>query len=190
MRAKSYNELSNSIVKNCFVSPKIRGKLSSQEIIKGQNAIDIDEYLSSPPHLLLAKREVKKPYAALLGGSLSAMKISKSLGYQMRASIQDLMSELKEQGKDYDLLLEGGFYGDSDRRWNLYLNGERFAIIDDDYGYDCFDESAALFKTKIAELIEDAERRSTICPLSRAERERLNKKIDSEPLKWGRSTSS
>lgn len=164
------------------------GIIGQLDEIKGRKAIDIDDYLNSPPHPLLARREVTHPYVELKVESLPAMRVIRSLGYQMRASIQDLMSELEEWGKDYDLLLEGGFYGDNERRWNLYVNDEHFATIDADYGYDCFDESANLFKMRIAELIKDAERRSKIKPLGKQERDHLDKELDYEPMKWGRST--
>lgn len=144
---------------------------------------DIDDYLNSPPYGLFARRSVRNFYQ--LPHSWPAAKFLSALGFQMRATIQDLASELRKQGRDYDLLLQGGPEGKRGY-WKLLLNGELFATIDRDYGFDCFDVSSTQFKDKVAELIDQAEQRSKIRPLSERERKDLDARLMSEPMEWGR----
>lgn len=125
------------------------------------------------PHMLLACRKVEHFYSEVVHGSSTSTKLSSSLGYQMQESIKDLKEEFKAFGKDYELHLDGGYYGDDLHRWDLYVNGEHLATIDKDYGYDCFDVSATCFKDTIAAMIE----LSDIQPLTKIEREMLNAQI-------------
>lgn len=159
---------------------------AKKQLANPPESIDIDDYLNSPPHNLLAWRSVRHHYVDRFPASFAGAKIIRSLGFQMRASVQDLAEELRAQGRDYDLLLKGGFWGNRDGRWELLLNGERFALIDRDYGFDCFDVSSTQFKDEIAELIEQAEQKSKIHPLSERERKELDARLMSEPLEWGR----
>lgn len=125
------------------------------------------------PHMLLSCRKVEHLYSEVVHGSVTATKLSSSLGYQMQESIRDLMEEFKAFGRDYELHLEGGYYGNDLHRWDLYVNGEHLATIDKDYGYDCFDVSSTCFKDTIAAMIE----LSDIQPLTKIEREVLNAQI-------------
>lgn len=164
---------------------RARWEQTKKHLANPPKSIDVDDLLNSPPYNLVARRSVRHRYVDRLPGSLAAAKMFMSLGFQMRASVQDLAEELRAQGRDYDLLLKGGFWGNKGR-WELLLNGERFALIDCDYGFDCFDVSSTQFKDRIAELIDQAEQKSKIHPLSERERGELDTRLMSKPLEWGR----
>lgn len=123
--------------------------------------------------MLLAFRRVRNFYTEPVRGSATSIKQSSSLGYQMQKSVEDLMAEFRESGKDYELYLQGGFYGNEMRRWNLYVNDVHLAVIDSDYGYDCFDQSGTFFKDTIGALIE----LSDVEPLTELERKELDAQV-------------
>lgn len=133
---------------------------------------------SHPMHRLLAFRRVRNFYSEPVRVNSTSTNISSSLGYQMEQSIKDLMAELKESGRDYELHLQGGSYGNRLKRWNLYVNDAHLAEIDSDYGYDCFDESGTFFKDTIRSLIE----LSDIQPLTEVERRELDARIKAEKI--------
>lgn len=125
------------------------------------------------PYNLTLTERMRNFYVEPTGGVPTARKLSSSLGYQMTRSVDDLMAELKEAGKDYELHLVGGFHGDERGRWQLYVNGEHLATIDENYGYECFDESGTRFKETVAKLIEQ----SGIQPLTAFERAVLDAQV-------------
>lgn len=122
------------------------------------------------PHYLLAYRTVKHFYSEVVRANVVSSNISSSLGYQMQQSIKDLMDELKDAGRDYELFLRGGYHGDDLNRWEFFVNGEHLATIDRDYGFDCFDISATHFKDTMVILLE----LSDIAPLTELERSMLD----------------
>lgn len=128
--------------------------------------------------MLLAHRVVKHFYSEPVRVNFVSIKASSSLGYQMEKSLEDLETELRAQGKDYDFAFLGGFYGNELDQWELYINGEHFATIDDDYGYDCFDISATHFKDTIGTLLET----SGIEPLTTQERKALDTQREAEKM--------
>lgn len=122
--------------------------------------------------MLIARRVVKNFYKEVVHASSTSVNVTSSLNYQIEESIKDLMMELKDKGLDYELHLERDTR-DNMRQWDLYLNGEHFATIDEDYGYDCFDISVTHFKETIATLIE----LSDIEPLTELERQVLDAQV-------------
>ena len=111
---------------------------------------------------LLAKREVKhylddpathQPHSATEAKGL------RSLAHQMRFSIEMLQRRLEEEGKYYDLMLLRDERMQD--RWHLFANGMEIAVLDDDFGYDCFDVSS----TRFLERVEEALMASRVEPL-------------------------
>lgn len=102
---------------------------------------------------LLAKREVKHYLddpAAHQPHSVTEAKGLRSLTHQMRFSIEMLQRKLEEEGKYYDLVL---LRDERLRnRWHLFANGMEIAVLDDDFGCDCFDVS----NTRLMERLEEA----------------------------------
>lgn len=105
---------------------------------------------------LLAKREVKHYLddpATHQPHSVTEAKGLRSLAHQMRFSIEMLQRRLEEEGKYYDLMLLRDERMQD--RWYLFANGMEIAVLDDDFGYDCFDVSSTRFLERIEEsLIE------------------------------------
>ncbi len=111
---------------------------------------------------LLAKREVKHylddptthhPH------SVTEAKGLRSLAHQMRFSIEMPQRKLEEEGKYYDLaLVRDERMRD---RWHLFANGMEVAVLDDDFGYDCFNVSS----TRFLERVEEALAASGVEPL-------------------------
>lgn len=103
---------------------------------------------------LLAKREVKHYLddpAAHQPHSVTEAKGLRSLTHQMRFSIEMLQRKLEEEGKYYDLvLLRDERMRD---RWHLFANGMEIAVLDDDFGYDCFDVSSTRFLERVEETL-------------------------------------
>lgn len=119
-------------------------------------ADDTTKSKSSYPYYLHSHKRLKHFYVEPVQTNFVSRKFSSSLGYQMEMSIKDLENELRAAGKDFDFVLQGGIYGDWHNQWTLYVNGEQFASIDEDYGYDCFDKSPTHFKETIASLIDSS----------------------------------
>lgn len=115
---------------------------------------------------LLAKREVKHYLddpATHHPHSVTEAKGLRSLAHQMRFSIEMLQRRLEDEGKYYDLmLLRDEQLRD---RWHLFANGMEIAVLDDDFGYDCFDVS----NTRFLERIEESLAASEVDPLSENE---------------------
>lgn len=105
---------------------------------------------------LLAKREVKHYLddpATHQPHSVTEAKGLRSLTHQMRFSIEMLQRKLEEERKYYDLMLLRDERMQD--RWYLFANGAEIAVLDDDFGYDCFDVSSTRFLERIEEsLIE------------------------------------
>lgn len=77
----------------------------------------------------------------------------------MRFSIEMLQRKLEEEGRYFDLmLLRNERMRD---RWHLFANGMEIAVLDDDFGYDCFDASS----TRFLERVEEALAASGVEPL-------------------------
>lgn len=115
---------------------------------------------------LLAKREVKHYLddpATHQPHSVTEAKGLRSLAHQMRFSIEMLQRRLEDEGKYYDLmLLRDERMRD---RWHLFANGMEIAVLDDDFGYDCFDASS----TRFFERVEEALTASKVEPLDESE---------------------
>ena len=105
---------------------------------------------------LLAKRKVKHYLddpAIHQPHSVTEAKGLRSLAHQMRFSIEMLKRKLEDEGKYYDLMLLRDER--TQDRWHLFANGMEIAVLDDDFGYDCFDASGTRFLERIEEsLIE------------------------------------
>lgn len=103
---------------------------------------------------LLAKRKVKHYLddpAIHQPHSVTEAKGLRSLAHQMRFSIEMLQRRLKEEGKYYDLaLVRDERMRD---RWHLFANGMEVAVLDDDFGYDCFDASSMRFLERVEETL-------------------------------------
>lgn len=115
---------------------------------------------------LLAKREVKHHLddpATHQPHSVTEAKGLRSLAHQMRFSIEMLQRRLKEEGKYYDLMLLRDERMQD--RWHLFANGMEIAVLDDDFGYDCFDVSS----TRFFERVEEALTASKVEPLDESE---------------------
>lgn len=129
------------------------------------------------PRMLFASRHVKNTYAEVVHNNPLGTKITSSLDYQMTESLKDLMKELRDEGRDYELYLEK-HPKDILRRWNIYANGEKLAELDEDFGYDCFDISTTCFKETVTQLINN----SNIQPLSQLERNELNAQVKAKKI--------
>lgn len=115
---------------------------------------------------LLAKREVKHYLddpAAHQPHSVTEAKGLQSLAHQMRFSIEMLQRKLEEEGKYYDLMLLRDERMQD--RWHLFANGMEIAVLDDDFGYNCFDASS----TRFLERVEEALTASKVEPLDESE---------------------
>lgn len=115
---------------------------------------------------LLAKREVKHYLddpATHQPHSVTEAKGLRSLAHQMRFSIEMLQRKLEEEGKYYDLMLLRDERMQD--RWHLFANSMEIAVLDDDFGYDCFDVSS----TRFLERVEKAFTASGVEPLSESE---------------------
>ena len=115
---------------------------------------------------LLAKREVKHHLddpATHQPHSVTEAKGLRSLAHQMRFSIEMLQRRLEDEGKYYDLMLLRDER--TQDRWHLFANGMEIAVLDDDFGYDCFDMSS----TRFLERVEKAFAASGVEPLSESE---------------------
>lgn len=115
---------------------------------------------------LLAKREVKHCLddpATHQPHSVTEAKGLRSLAHQMRFSIEMLQRRLEEEGKYYDLMLLRDERMQD--RWHLFANDMEIAVLDDDFGYDCFDVSS----TRFLERVEKAFTASGVEPLSESE---------------------
>ena len=115
---------------------------------------------------LLAKREVKHYLddpATHQPHSVTEAKGLRSLAHQMRFSIEMLQRRLEEEGKYYDLMLLRNERMQD--RWHLFANGAEIAVLDDDFGYDCFDVSS----TRFLERVEESLAASEVDPLSENE---------------------
>lgn len=101
--------------------------------------------------------------------SVPGRKYYQSLDYQMTFSLQELTNKLAQEGKQYELSIKRekrdkpiGCDGCSGHRccaccdagqnkthwtnrWKVYANGYEIAVLDADYGYDCFDISPTRF---------------------------------------------
>ena len=111
---------------------------------------------------LLAKREVKHYLddpATHQPHSVTEAKGLRSLAHQMRFSIEMLQRKLEEEGRYYDLMLLRNERMQD--RWHLFANGMEIAVLDDDFGYDCFDASS----TRFLERVEEALAASGVEPL-------------------------
>lgn len=111
---------------------------------------------------LLAKREVKHYLddpATHQPHSVTEAKGLRSLTHQMRFSIEMLQRKLEEERKYYDLMLLRDERMQD--RWYLFANGAKIAVLDDDFGYDCFDVSS----TRFLERVEEALTASRVEPL-------------------------
>lgn len=107
---------------------------------------------AATPVLLTAARTVKHYLddpASHAVGSVTQAKGLRSLEHQMTYSVDALERELAAEGHDYLLQL----VVDGTDRWGLYANGDRIAIIDRDFGYDCFDVSATCFMERVREVV-------------------------------------
>ena len=115
---------------------------------------------------LLAKRKVKHYLddpAIHQPHSVTEAKGLRSLTHQMRFSIEMLKRKLEDEGKYYDLMLLRDER--TQDRWHLFANGMEIAVLDDDFGYDCFDVSS----TRFLERVEKAFTASGVEPLSESE---------------------
>ncbi len=115
---------------------------------------------------LLAKREVKHYLddpATHQPHSVTEAKGLRSLAHQMRFSIEMLQRKLEDEGKYYDLMLLRDKRMQD--RWHLFANGMEIAVLDDDFGYDCFDASS----TRFFERVEETLMASGAEPLSESE---------------------
>ena len=111
---------------------------------------------------LLAKREVTHYLddpATHQPHSVTEAKGLRSLAHQMRFSIEMLQRKLEEEGRYYDLMLLRDERMQD--RWHLFANGMEIAVLDDDFGYDCFDVSS----TRFLERVEEALTASKVEPL-------------------------
>lgn len=111
---------------------------------------------------LLAKREVKHYLddpATHQPHSVTEAKGLRSLAHQMRFSIEMLQRKLEDEGKYYDLMLVRDERMQD--RWHLFANGMEVAVLDDDFGCDCFDVSS----TRFLERVEEALMASRVEPL-------------------------
>ena len=103
---------------------------------------------------LLAKREVKHYLddpATHQPHSVTEAKGLRSLAHQMRFSIEMLQRKLEEEGRYYDLMLLRDERMQD--RWHLFANGMEIAVLDDDFGYDCFDVSSTRFLERVEETL-------------------------------------
>ena len=103
---------------------------------------------------LLAKREVKHYLddpATHQPHSVTEAKGLRSLTHQMRFSIEMLQRKLEEERKYYDLMLLRDERMQD--RWYLFANGAEIAVLDDDFGYDCFDVSSTRFLERVEEAL-------------------------------------
>lgn len=103
---------------------------------------------------LLAKREVKHYLddpATHQPHSVTEAKGLRSLTHQMRFSIEMLQRKLEEERKYYDLMLLRDERMQD--RWYLFANGMEIAVLDDDFGYDCFDVSSTRFLERVEEAL-------------------------------------
>lgn len=103
---------------------------------------------------LLAKRQVKHYLddpATHHPHSVTEAKGLRSLAHQMRFSIEMLQRRLEEEGNYYDLMLVRDERMQD--RWHLFANGMEIAVLDDDFGYDCFDASSVRFLERIGETL-------------------------------------
>lgn len=103
---------------------------------------------------LLAKREVKHYLddpAIHQPHSVTEAKGLRSLAHQMRFAIEMLQRKLEDEGKYYDLILLRDERMQD--RWHLFANGAEIAVLDDDFGYDCFDMSSTRFLERIEETL-------------------------------------
>lgn len=111
---------------------------------------------------LLTKREVKHYLddpATQQPHSVTEAKGLRSLAHQMRFSIEMLQRKLEDEGKYYDLMLLRDERMQD--RWHLFANSVEVAVLDDDFGYDCFDASS----TRFLERVEEALMTSKVEPL-------------------------
>lgn len=103
---------------------------------------------------LLAKREVKHYLddpAIHQPHSVTEAKGLRSLAHQMRFGIEMLQRKLEDEGKYYDfILLRDERMQD---RWHLFANSAEIAVLDDDFGYDCFDMSSTRFLERVEETL-------------------------------------
>lgn len=131
---------------------------------------------------LLAKREVKHyldDSATHQPHSVTEAKGLRSLAHQMRFSIEMLQRKLGNEGKYYDLmLLRDERLRD---RWHLFANGMKIAVLDDDFGYDCFDASSTRFLDRIGETLTA----SKVEPLSESKM-RIIKSMKMRGILWAR----
>lgn len=103
---------------------------------------------------LLAKRDVKHYLdnpATHQPHSVTEAKGLRSLAHQMRFSIEMLQRNLEDEGKYYDLTLVRDKRMQD--RWHLFANGAEIAVLDDDFGYDCFDVSSTRFLERAEEAL-------------------------------------
>lgn len=103
---------------------------------------------------LLAKRKVKHYLddpATHQPHSVTEAKGLRSLTHQMRFSIEMLQRKLEEERKYYDLMLLRDERMQD--RWYLFANGMEIAVLDDDFGYDCFDVSSTRFLERVEEAL-------------------------------------
>lgn len=107
---------------------------------------------------LLAKREVKHYLddpATHQPHSVTEAKGLRNLAHQMRFSIEMLQRKLEDEGKYYDLMLLRDERMQD--RWHLFANGMEIAVLDDDFGYNCFDVSSTRFLERVEEVFAASE---------------------------------